>query len=382
MMHLDDGTLRRMQDEPLAISGVQQLHYDRCQDCQQRRARIATQAGSVERLLRTPALEPRAEAAFGRLMAGIQRAGAPRPLRWYQRWSGPGTAYARRLTRPALAVAVAAALLVGFTGYEVAPRLLTVFHPTRVAPVRVSASDLRAGQTLDYGTLTWTPAPPRMEQAASLAQAARRAGLPALTPGALPAAVGTTVSYATLGQATASYQFDSRKLARSAQSQGLHAAAMPAAVDGSVLVIDSGPSLVQVYGPLPEASGASPGSSAERPGLSESLPRLLIGETRAPTVTSTGASARQLEDYLLSQPGVPADIAAQVRAIQDPTSTLLVPVPSGLATSRTVRVQGVDGLLVDAGIGAGVVWQKGGIIYAVLGQLTPDQILQIAASLH
>ena len=99
-------------------------------------------------------------------------------------------------------------------------------------------------------------------------------------------------------------------------------------------------------------------------------------------MTSTGASARQLEDYLLSQPGVPADIAAQVRAIQDPTSTLLVPVPSGLATSRTVRVQGVDGLLVDAGIGAGVVWQKGGIIYAVLGQLTPDQILQIAASLH
>jgi hypothetical protein len=112
------------------------------------------------------------------------------------------------------------------------------------------------------------------------------------------------------------------------------------------------------------------------------MPRLVIAETRTPTVTSTGASATQLQDYLLSQPGVPADVAVQLRAIRDPSSTLPIPVPSGLATSRQVRVQGVQGVLVDAGFAVGVIWQKGGIIYAVGGQLTPDQVLQIAASLH
>lgn len=381
MTHLDNGTLRRMRDEPLAISGAQQLHYDRCQACRERGARIADQARSVERLLAGPALEPGGEAAYARLMARVEQGDGTRGERWYERRPWRPTPYARHLTRPALAVAAAAALLVGFTGYEVAPRLLTVFHPTRVAPVQVSVSDLRAGQTLDYGTLSWNPGPPKMEQAASLAAAARQAGLPALTPGSLPAAVGTTVTYATLGKATATCQFDARKLADSAARQGVHAAAMPASIDGSVLVIESGPSLVQVYGPLPAASPAS--SPSQQDGvLPAGLPRLVIGETRAPTVTSTGASAKQLEDYLLSQPGVPADVAVQVRAIQDPTSTLLVPIPSGLATSRTVKVQGVDGLLIDAGIGAAAVWQKGGIIYAVGGQLTPDQILQIAASLH
>ena len=380
MAHLDDGTLRRMRDEPLAVSGAQQLHYDRCPACRGRGARIAEEAGSVERLLEVPTLEPPAGAAFARLMARVEKAPAPGE-RWYERRPWRPTPYARHLTRPALAVAAAAALLVGFTGYEVAPRLLTVFHPTQVAPVQVSVSDLRAGQTLDYGTLSWNPGPPRMEQAGSLAAAARQAGLPALTPGSLPAAVGTAVTYATLGKATATYQFDARKLAESAARQGVSAAAMPASIDGSVLVIESGPSLVQVYGPLPAASPAS-SPSQEDGVLPSGLPRLVIGETRAPTVSSTGASAKQLEDYLLSQPGVPADVAVQVRAIQDPTSTLLVPIPSGLATSKKVRVQGVDGLLIDAGLGAAAVWQKGGIIYAVGGQLTRDQILQIAGSLH
>jgi hypothetical protein len=380
MRHLDDGTLRRMLDEPLALSGAAQLHYDQCPDCHSRREEIAGQARSAERLLEAPPLETQPQAALARLMASVEQT-QPRPVRWYQSWLRPATPYAR-YGRPALAVGAAAALLVAFTGYEVAPRLLTVFHPTQVAPVRISASDLRAGQTLDYGSLSWTPAPPRMERAASLAAAAAQAGLPALTPGALPAAVGTTVEYASVGAATATYRFDSRQLAQSAARQGVKAPAMPAAIDGSVLVVSTGPSLVEVYGPLPEASGAPAAGSGQAPDLAAGLPRLVIAETRAPTVTSTGASASQLEDYLLAQPGVPADVAAQVRALKDPSSTLLIPVPSGLATSKTVRVQGVDGLLVDAGLGVGVVWQKGGIIYAVGGQLTPDQILQIANSLH
>jgi hypothetical protein len=101
-----------------------------------------------------------------------------------------------------------------------------------------------------------------------------------------------------------------------------------------------------------------------------------------PTVDSTGATATELEDYLLSQPGVPPDIAAQIKAIKDPSTTLPIPIPKGLATTEPVQINGVQGLLIKAVLGAGVVWQKNGVIYAVGGQLTPDQVLAIATSLR
>ena len=112
------------------------------------------------------------------------------------------------------------------------------------------------------------------------------------------------------------------------------------------------------------------------------MPTLVIAQTRIPTVDSTGATAAQLEDYLLSQPGVPPEIAAQLRAIKDPVSTLPVPIPKGLATTEPVQVNGVSGLMIKATIAAGVVWEKNGVIYAVGGQLTPDQVLAIATTLH
>jgi hypothetical protein len=80
---------------------------------------------------------------------------------------------------------------------------------------------------------------------------------------------------------------------------------------------------------------------------------------------------------------VPPAIAAQIRAIKDPSSTLPIPIPKGLATTEPVEINGVPGgLLIRAVVGAGVVWQKNGVIYAVGGQLTPDQVLAIATSLH
>ena len=382
MTHLDEGTLRRMGDEPLAISAAQQRHYDGCDRCRERGARIGAGTRAIAELLAVPALSVDPRVAYARLMTRVNAQEAAHPVHWYERrapaigWLG--------LLRAAAVVVVAAALAVGFTASGYAQRLLTVFHPTRIVSVQVSPADLRgAGPILEYGSLAWNPAPPAVQAAGSLAVAARTAGLPALTPGTLPAAVGTSVTYGTIGQATASYRFDRNRLAASAARQGVRAAPMPEAIDGSTLYVTTGPSLLQVYGPLPVGAGAPAAQpSAQAGGLYGSLPRLVIVETRTPTVTSTGASASQLQDYLLAQPGVPPDLAAQLRAIKDPTSALPIPIPNGLATSKPVQVQGVQGLLVDAGLAVGVIWQKDGIIYAVLGQLTPDQILQIAGSLH
>ena len=49
---------------------------------------------------------------------------------------------------------------------------------------------------------------------------------------------------------------------------------------------------------------------------------------RRPVATSTGATADQLEDFLLDQPGVPPLLAQEIRMIGQ--SALPVPVPSGM----------------------------------------------------
>jgi hypothetical protein len=112
------------------------------------------------------------------------------------------------------------------------------------------------------------------------------------------------------------------------------------------------------------------------------VPTLVIAQTRVPTVDSSGASTAQLESYLLSQPGVPPELAAQIRAIKDPSTTLPIPIPKGLATTESVKVNGTPATLIKAVLGAGVVWVSKGVIYAVGGQLTPDQVLAIATSLR
>ncbi len=144
---------------------------------------------------------------------------------------------------------------------------------------------------------------------------------------------------------------------------------MPSSIDGSTLIVNGGPALIEVWGL---------GGTTE----TMNVPTLVIAQTRVPTVDSTGASTAQLEDYLLSQPGVPPELAAQVKAIKDPSTTLPIPIPKGLATTESTQVNGTPAVLIKAVLGAGVVWVKNGVIYAVGGQLTPDQVLAIATSLH
>jgi hypothetical protein len=177
------------------------------------------------------------------------------------------------------------------------------------------------------------------------------------------------VSFGVVSHATGSLTLDAQRLRASAAKNGVRVNPMPATLNGSKLVVNGGPALL-------EAWGLSIGANQNQ------VPTLVILQTRVPTVDSTGATAAELEAYLLSQPGVPPDIAAQIKAIKDPSTTLPIPIPKGLATTDSVQVNGAPGVLIKAVLGAGVVWTKKGVIYAVGGQLTPDQVLAIATSLH
>ena len=105
---------------------------------------------------------------------------------------------------------------------------------------------------------------------------------------------------------------------------------------------------------------------------------------QAPTVSSDGVTVDQLRAYLLSQPGISPQLAAAIRAIGDPSSTLPVPVPAELAISHPVTVQGVQGLFVgdNTGIAGAVIWQKDGMMFEVIGSFNESQALAIANSMR
>ena len=369
MRHLSDGTLRRIYDEPLALTAADQAHFDECEGCKPRFHVIANDARATTGLLQVPAFEPQAPAALAVVRTRIKREETARPPRWYERWLGRTSPRWRPMATPAIAVLLAAALLTGLGVSGIAQSLVRIFEPQQLKAVTVSPSDFaQTTALLDYGQVKWLPEPPKLQQLTDAAAAQAQSGLPELMPASLPNGVSGPVSYGAISRATGSLTFDAERLRASAATKGVKVNPMPSSINGSTLVVNAGPALIEVWG-----FGAGSGMN---------VPTLVIAQTRVPTVDSNGATTAQLEDYLLSQPGVPPELAAQVRAIKDPSTTLPIPIPKGLATTESVQVNGMPATLIKAVLGAGVVWVKNGVIYAVGGQLTPDQVLAIATSLH
>ena len=369
MRHLSDGTLRRIYDEPLALTAADQAHFDECAECKPRFHVIANDARATTGLLEVPAFEPQAPAALAVVRTRIKREETARPPRWYERWLGRTSLRWRPMATPAIAVLLAAALLTGLGVSGIAQSLFRIFEPKQLQAVTVSPSDFaQTTALLDYGQVKWLPEAPKVQQLTDAAAAQTQSGLPVLMPASLPNGVSGPVSYGAVSRATGSLTFDAERLRASAATKGVKVNPMPSGINGSTLVVNAGPALIEVWG-FAGGSGMN-------------VPTLVIAQTRVPTVDSNGATTAQLEDYLLSQPGVPPELAAQVRAIKDPSTTLPIPIPAGLATTESTQINGTPATLIKAVLGAGVVWVKNGVIYAVGGQLTPDQVLAIATSLH
>jgi hypothetical protein len=200
-----------------------------------------------------------------------------------------------------------------------------------------------------------------------------------LVPSNLPAGAGAA-HYGVMPKTTATFTFSADKTRQSAAAQKRTPPPMPANIDGSKLFITGGPAVVTIYNDS-TATGAS-GATGASP--FSGMPKLIVAQGRPPVVQSDGVTVEQLQSYLLEQPGISPQLAAQIRAIKDPSSTLPVPIPVDMATSKKVTVQGVDGIFVgdSTGLGSAVIWQKDGIVYGVAGTLTEQQVLAVANSLR
>ena len=277
----------------------------------------------------------------------------------------------------AATVALVATLL---TVSGVAETILTIFEPKQLVAVPITVTDLSGGASFGaYGTLTWTEQP-RPYDVPDIRTAARDSGMTVLVPGNLPTGIGTA-RYGVMNKTTATFTFSADKTQKAAAAQQRTPPPMPANIDGSKLFITGGPAVVAYYADSTNPTGAT-GVSGESPFAG--MPKLIVAQGKPPVVQSDGVTVEQLQSYLLAQPGISPQLAAQIRAIKDPSSTLPVPIPVDMATSKKVTVQGVEGIFVgdSTGLGSAVIWQKDGIVYGVAGTLTEQQVLAVANSLH
>jgi hypothetical protein len=330
----------------------------------------------TERLMTVAERPVDSESALSRIRQRIEREGirpvtsAPRLVR------GPAVSIWIKGLAAAASVALIATVL---TVSGVAETIITLFEPKQVVAVPITTADLTGAAGLTtYGTLTWS-SPPKPYDVPDLATAEKATGMKILVPSQLPSGVSiATARYGVMDRTTATYTFSADKTRAAASRLNRTAPPMPANIDGSKLFITGGPAVVQYFddGSAPKSSsGADPFAS---------LPRLIVAQGKGPLIQSDGVTVEQLQQYLLAQPGITPQLAAQIRAIKDPSSTLPVPIPVDMATSKNVTVQGVAGIFVgdSTGLGSAVIWSKDGIVYAVAGTLSESQILAVANSLH
>jgi len=278
---------------------------------------------------------------------------------------GRSRAVLRRPVVAALAVAVA---LTG-AGTAAANDWLRIFRTEQVAPVSITTADLIALPDLNaYGDLAVT-ADPGVHEVPDAATAAAESGLDVPEVTDLPRGISGEPVYQVGGEVSATFTFSADRAARAARAAaaaGQTVPPPPPGLNGSSVRLVAGPGLVQVW---LSSAGA---------------PALVVGRAVAPTAFSSGVPFETVRDYLLSLPGLPDDVAAQLRTFTADGSTFPLPVPADEVTTSSTQVNGVPATVLatrDRTLAA-VVWVDNGVVTVVAGSLDDDEVLAIARGLQ
>jgi hypothetical protein len=359
MRHPTDGTLRRLVDEPAGVADADREHVAGCPACLSGLAAAQADAAATGAALSVETTTD-VEAGWRRLshataVDGRRRGAAAVPAR---RWRAA-------LRSPMVAVVGVVTLLAG-AGAAAAADWLQIFRTERISPIAISRADLVGLPDLSaYGKIQV------LEEAdvrgVADADAAEKAtGLPVPRVAELPRGVTGEPSYQVGRRVSVAFTFSVQKAARAAAEAGETLPPPPQGLDGSQFRLVAGPGVAAVWS---EARG---------------VPALVVARAVAPTAYSSGVPFATARDYLLSLPGLPQDVAEQLRSFSGDGTTLPLPVPAELVRSSAADVGGVPATVLTSGDGtmAGVVWVDDGVVTAVAGSLSADEVLAIARGLR
>ncbi len=359
MRHPTDGTLRRLVDEPAGVADADREHVGDCPVCLSALA-AAHQDAAVAGAALDVEVTADVEAGWRRLSSALA-ADEPRPV--------AATARAPRwrsaLRSPVIAAVGVVALLAG-GGVAAAADWLQIFRPERVAPITVTRDDLLGLPELGaYGRVDRT-GQTDIRDVADAAAAEQATGLPAPRVAELPRGVTGEPRYQVRDQVTTVFTFSAAEAAEAVAEAGGTPTPPPPGLDGSRFRLTTGPRLAAVWS---EARG---------------VPALVVARSAAPTVESSGVPFEIARDYVLSLPGLPPDLAAQLRGISADGTTLPLRVLDERMASSPAEVGGVPATVLTSrdGAMAAVVWLDGGIVTAVAGSLSADEVLSVARGLR
>lgn len=269
------------------------------------------------------------------------------------------------LRRPAVAAVAVAVALTGASTAAATGRL-QIFQTEKVAPVTFNTADLVGLPDLRaYGEVEIT-SEPELQEVPDAATAATETGLKVPQLARLPRGVSGEPVYQVGRAVSATFTFLADRASESAAETGQTSPPPPPGLDGTQVRLVAGPGLAQIW---------------SRP---EGVPSLVVGRAVAPSATSTGARFETVRDYLLSLPGVPDKVAAQLRTFTGDGSTLPVPVPADRFTSSSAEVDGNPAtvLISRDRTMAAAVWVDDGVVTVVAGALDADEVLTIARDLR
>ena len=323
MRHPAQRVLRRLLDEPAGVGEADRRHVATCASC----LRALSWAG-----------ETVAEPVASR-----------RPR-------------SRHLRRPAVA-AVAVGLVVAGASTAAAHDWLQVFRTEQVAAIGITPADLVGLPDLSaYGELV-VSREPDVTQVPDAATATDRTGLQVPAVRELPSGVAGRPVVSVADEVTAVFTYSA---SRAAEAAGREAPAAPDDLDGAQVRLQAGPGVAAVW--------------TSRAGT----PALVVGRAVAPTASSTGVAFETLRDHLLSLPGVPDELAEQLRAFPADGRTLPLLVPADRVTTTATTVGGARATVLatrDRSLAA-VVWVDDGLLTVVAGALDADEVLDVARALR
>jgi hypothetical protein len=375
-MHPSDGTLRRSLDEPFAIDARARGHVATCGRCAQRITVMGSDAAFASAALAVAGAPVDLDAARARLAAteaAAPHAAGRRSLGWHAKLRLQRSRASRVVVGRAVAATASTVLVVSGGAQD----FLSLFQPTQFAAVPVSDADIRslAGLT-SYGTVNGATSPLTLKPEPDAAAAGQAADM---APPSVTAPAGTAAAprYAVINGTVVSFTFNAALAQAAAARAGGQLPPMPAGLDGSTLTVTIAPAVVIAF-------GLDPGALYSNASLPASGSAFVVLASRTPTVSSTGVTVETLENYLLSVPGIPAGVVAEIRAIGDPSRTVPVPIPIDFASASIADINGSRGLLIgdSTGLGTVLLWQHNHVVYAVAGTISSDTALGIARSVH
>jgi hypothetical protein len=362
MRHPTDGTLRRLVDEPAGVADADRKHVAGCPACLSGLAAAKADAAATGAALDAGAggeVAIDVDAGWQRLSRAVaaDRPGR-RPARPTGRWRAA-------LRSPVIAAAGAVALLTGASAAAAAD-WLEVFRTEKVAPVTITQADLVALPDVSaYGEIE-VASEPNVRGVADAEAAERVTGLSVPRVDEFPRGVTGVPTYQVGDRMSVTFTFSVDKAARTAAAAGREPPPPPPGLDGSRFRLEAGPGVAAVWS---KAGG---------------VPTMVVGRVVAPKAYASGIPFAAARDYVLSLPGLPADVAAQLREFSGDGTTLPLPVRAERLTSSAVEVAGAPATLLTARdrLVAAVVWVRGGVVTVVAGSLTADEVLSVARGLR